>query len=35
MNYDWLKEEKAPRVLVQAVKQLGKLHNLQAKERLN
>ena len=23
MNYDWLKEEKAPRVLVQAVKQLG------------
>ncbi len=23
MNYDWLKEEKAPRILVQAVKQLG------------
>jgi uncharacterized protein (TIGR02594 family) len=23
MSYDWLKEEKAPRILVQAVKQLG------------
>jgi uncharacterized protein (TIGR02594 family) len=23
MNYDWLKEEKSPRILVQAVKQLG------------
>ncbi len=23
MNYDWLKDEKAPRILVQAVKQLG------------
>ncbi len=23
MSYDWLKEEKSPRILVQAVKQLG------------